>query len=213
VSDHPDIDRSVKEQYDAVWRRGDARELESSEYEGAKYDRQLELIRERRYPRALEIGCGSGLFTHRLAGVCDRILALDIAEAAIDRARGNTADIPPSVIEFRAANLMHFEPETDRPWDLISFSETIYCLGLYPFFDIGWLAHRLAESLCPGGRLLMANTFGEECGWLLRPWLIRTYRDLFVNLGLRIEKEEVWTGVKNDVPFEVLITVFEKPGD
>jgi SAM-dependent methyltransferase len=212
VLEYQEIDRSMKDHYEAKWRRGDPWEFESSEYERAKYDRQLQLIGDRRYARALEIGCGSGVFTHRLAGICDRILALDIAEAAVDRARRNTVDVRPGVIEFRAMNVMKFKPETDGPWDLINFSETIYCLGLYPFFDIAWVAHRLVEFLRPDGRLLMANTFDEQGDWLLRPWLVRTYHDLFANLGLRVGKEEIWTGLKNGVRFEVLINLFEKSG-
>jgi len=50
-----------------MWRQGNPSSHETSEYDQASYDRQLDLLRDRRYARALELGCGSGSFTHRLA--------------------------------------------------------------------------------------------------------------------------------------------------
>jgi hypothetical protein len=45
---------------------------------------------------------------------------------------------------------------------------------------------------------------------LLLPWLIRTYRDLFRNVGYELEAEEILRGSKNGVHFEVLISLFAK---
>ena len=56
----------------------------------------------------------------------------------------------------------------------------------------------------------MANTYGGVEDYLLRPWLIRTYRDLFLNVGYRIEAEEVFCGNKDGVELEVLISLFAK---
>ena len=36
-----------------------------------------------RYGRVLEIGCGAGTFTRRLAGLADEVLALDVSSEAI----------------------------------------------------------------------------------------------------------------------------------
>jgi hypothetical protein len=114
-------------------------------------------------------------------------------------------------VEYRVANVMDYDPHADGPWDLVVMSETIYYLGwLYPFFDVGWLAFQLFEATREGGRLLMANTCGGVEDYLLRPWLIRTYRDLFLNVGYGLEAEEALRGTKDDVPLEVLISVFVK---
>jgi hypothetical protein len=51
---------------------------------------------------------------------------------------------------------------------------------------------------------------GENDDWLLRPWLTRTYRDLFVNVGYTIEAEEVYKATKKCVDFEVLMTLYRK---
>jgi hypothetical protein len=66
------------------------------------------------------------------------------------------------------------------------------------------------EATRRGGRLMLANSMYEGEDWLLRPWLIRTYRDLFVNVGYTIETETVYKATKRGVEFEVLMTLFCK---
>src|SRR3990172_2005201 len=114
-------------------------------------------------------------------------------------------------VEFLATNIMDYDPRSEGPWDLVVLSETIYYLGwLYSFFDVAWLSSELFAASGRGGRLLMANTCGGGDDGLLHPWLIRTYRDLFLNVGYRLEIEEVFRGTKNGVDFEVLISLFAK---
>ena len=195
--------------FDSLWNQGDYWELETSAFEQARYARLMELLRDRRYARTLEIGCGAGAFTTLLAEVSDRVVALDVSPAAIERARARrTGD----GVEFRVANVMEAAPEEDGPWDLIVMNETIYYIGwLYSFFDVSWLAHRLFTVTSAGGRVLMANTFGENAGYLQLPGVIRTYRDLCVNVGFCLEREEVFHGTKDDTPLDVLISLLRRP--
>jgi hypothetical protein len=81
---------------------------------------------------------------------------------------------------------------------------------LYSFSQIGWLAAQLLEATRGGGRLLLANTYGRDRDWLLRPWLIDTYRDLFLNVGYQRDREELFRGTKDGVAFDVLITALTK---
>lgn len=195
--------------FDDLWKRGDPWDLEGSEFEQDKYTRQLAMLSGRRYARTLEIGCGAGAFTRLLASIADQVVALDIAPAAIARARAMGAG--PGTVGFRVANVMDYDPRAEGPWDLIVMSETIYYLGwLYPFFDVAWLASELFATTNGGGRLLMANTYGGVEDYLLRPWLIRTYRDLFLNVGYRLESEEIFRGTKDGADLEVLISLFAK---
>jgi hypothetical protein len=60
---------------------------------------------------------------------------------------------------------------------------------------------------------MMANTCGGVEEFLMQPPLIRTYRDLFVNVGYEVKTEEILQGIKNGVTIDVLITVFEKAGE
>jgi len=59
-------------------------------------------------------------------------------------------------------------------------------------------------------RTLMANTCAGVEDYLLRPWIIRTYRDLFPNVGYHREVEEIFHSTKNGVDIEVLISLFAK---
>lgn len=203
------IDRTVRDHFEEKWSHGDPWDLGSSEFERGKYGSQRELIEGRRYARALEIGCGSGHFSRTLASVSERVLALDVAPSAVRAARdGGDAG---GRIEFRVANVMEYDPVAEGPWELIVFSETLPFLGwLYPMFDVAWLAHQLHQATSPDGRLLMCNTLGENVGYLLRPWLVHTYRDLFRNVGYRLEVERTFRGVKDGVEIESLVSLFRR---
>jgi SAM-dependent methyltransferase len=212
MPEHEAIDRQMQAHYQAVWQRGDAWDFETSEFEQRRYEFLLSVVQGGHYGRVLEVGCGSGRFTHMLAGISERVVAIDIADAAIERARVQTAHAAPGVVDLRAANIMEFDLKAEGPWDLVVLAETIYSLGwLYPFFDVAWFAARLWEATAAGGRLLLANTYGQEGkDWLMRPWLIDTYRDLFRNVGFRLEREEMFTGAKDGIDFQVLVSLFTR---
>jgi predicted TPR repeat methyltransferase len=202
--DRQAADARARSFFDALWTRGDPWELATSEYDRDKQNREFALIADRRYARVLELGCGTGLFSRRLASIADVVVAIDVSSAAIAAATRAGVSDP---IEFRAQNIMDIDPVAEGPWDLIVLSETVYYLGwLYPFFDVAWVAGRLFESTRRGGRLLLSNTFGDMKDKLVRPWIIRSYRDLFVNAGYRIEREEEFRGAKGGVELQALIT-------
>jgi SAM-dependent methyltransferase len=202
--------RTARAFFDELWAEKDPWDLDTSDLDQSRYARQLELLSDRRYPRALELGCGAGSFTRRLATVSDHVLAVDVAAPAVARAREAFARTPH--VEVREANVMELDVETDGPWDLVVLAETAYYLGwLYPMFDVGWLAHRLHESTETGGRLLLVNTFGPDTG-IMSPWLIRTYHDLFRHAGYEVEVEETMRGTKETVAFEILLSLMRKPG-
>ena len=195
--------------FEDLWKQGDPWEFKTSIFERDKYARQFAILQGRRYARALEIGCGNGCFTRVLSGIADRTVALDISPTAIAQARRATAGL--GAIDFRAANIMDYNLQSEGPWNLVVMSETICYLGwLYSLFDVAWLASELLSATCAGGRLLMANTCGGVEDYLLRPWIIRTYRDLFLNVGYHLEVDETFHGTKNGVDIEVLISLFAK---
>jgi hypothetical protein len=67
MDDREMLNAKAKRFFDDLWAQGDPWSFESSAFEQKKYDRQFEMIADRRYGRALEIGCGAGVFTRRLA--------------------------------------------------------------------------------------------------------------------------------------------------
>jgi SAM-dependent methyltransferase len=195
-----------REFFEDLWRQGDYWQLETSPFDRLRYDRQLELLGDRRYERALEIGCGAGVFTRDLATLADEVVAIDISEAAIERARETGA--PPNVT-FRVADVMELAWEREGTFDLVVITETIYYMGWqHTFFDVAWFAIGVHTATAPGGRLLSANTLIEN--GLLDPRLVRTYRDLFVEVGYELEREETLRGEKEETPLEVLLSLFRR---
>ena len=195
--------------FNDLWTRGDPWELETSNWEHERYARLLAILDQPRYERVLEIGCGAGTFTRRLAGLADKVLALDVSSEAIAKARAAQSDL--KHVEFRVGNIMDYKLREEEPWDLIVMSETVYFLGwLYSFFDVSWLAAEMFEATRPGGQMLLANTQFETGEPLLRPCIIRTYRDLFLNVGYQLNAEKILHGEKHGVSLEVLMSLFRK---
>jgi 2-polyprenyl-3-methyl-5-hydroxy-6-metoxy-1,4-benzoquinol methylase len=211
--DRESTDARAQEFFEALWCKGDPWDLETDPFERAKYDAQLALLDEdrssqRAYGRVLEIGCAAGAFTRRLAPRCARVVGIDIAGPAIALACSRTTA---QNVEYHAANIIQWQQGLAGDWDLVVCAETIYYLGwLYPFFDIAWLAHRIYEGIRPGGRLLLANTCGGVEDYLLLPWIIRTYHDLFRNVGFAVLREKTFRGNKNGADIEAMITLYAR---
>src|SRR5262249_19643466 len=68
------------------------------------------------------------------------------------------------------------------------------------------------EATRAGGRLLMANAYAgaDDEDYLLQPWVIQTYRDLFLNVGYGPETEETFTGIKDGRRVEVVMSLIRK---
>jgi 2-polyprenyl-3-methyl-5-hydroxy-6-metoxy-1,4-benzoquinol methylase len=209
MTDREEICRKAESFFNDLWMRGDPWELETSNWEHERYACLLAILDRPRYGRVLEIGCGAGTFTRRLAGLADKVLALDVSSEAIARARAAQSDL--KQVEFRVGNIMDYNLREEEPWDLIVMSETVYFLGwLYSFFDVSWLAAEMFEATRPDGQMLLANTQFETGEPLLRPCIIRTYRDLFLNVGYELNAEKSLPGVKHGVSLEVLMSLFRK---
>jgi SAM-dependent methyltransferase len=195
---------------EGLWKKGDVWEFDTSEFERSRWDRLIQILEGERYRRALELGCGAGHFTRLLTRLTDHIVAFDIAPSAIARARAAEGD--GGGIDYRVGNAMDYGWRADAPWDLVVMNETMCYLGwLYPFFDIAWFASEIHAAVRPGGRFLMANSMDAQYDKLLLPYIIRTYRDLFLNVGFGLAREEIYSGTKHGVRFDVLISLFEKP--
>lgn len=207
--DRDEIFRSIAEEFEERWAAGDpwAADADEAAHAGRKHELQISLIDDRRYRRVVEVGCGNGNLTLGLASLADTVLSIDIAPSALARARSACLAFPN--VSFQEANAVTFDYLEAGPWDLVTLVEAIYCFGwLYPMFDVAWMARQMVESLAPGGRLLLTNTYGADRDFLLHPYLIDTYRDLFRNAGLRVLREEV---LKPSVPgtaLPALVTLF-----
>jgi SAM-dependent methyltransferase len=209
TTDREEAGKKAFEFAENLWTRGDFWELETSEYESARYARLMGVLRGAHFARGLELGCGAGVFTRLLAPQVDRLVAYDVSPSAIARARAAGGG---EEIDFRAGNVMDYAWRAEAPWDLIVMNDTICYLGwLYSFFDVAWLASELHEATRPGGRFLMANTMDKQ-GYdkLLLPHITRSYRDLLLNVGFALDREETYAGINKGVEYEALISLFAR---
>ena len=140
-----------REHFEALYAADpDPWDYETSVYEHAKYERTLAALGDRRYARALEAGCSIGVLAERLARHCDELLAVDIAQAAVQAARERLAAYDHVRVERRT--LPSEWPA--GPFDLVVCSELLY------YWDHATLEEALpvmADSLAPGGRLIAVH--------------------------------------------------------
>jgi SAM-dependent methyltransferase len=122
---------------------------------------------------ALEVGCGKGEFSRRLAARSDRVLALDLSPEMIRIARAHSAHL--TNIEFQIADVMwqNLPPES---FDCIATIATLHHLPLREALL------KLKSALKPGGVLLILDLFKAAgvTDALLNPLA------LFVSVGLRL---------------------------
>ncbi|WP_261664923.1 class I SAM-dependent methyltransferase [Deinococcus sp. Marseille-Q6407] len=123
----------------------------TSPYEAAKYARTLAALPRESYHRALEVGCSIGVLTGQLAGRADELLALDINEQALARARARNADRPN--IHFQQGQLPDRLPD-GPPFDLIVLSEVLYYLSPA---DLDRALDAVLARLEPQGTLMLVH--------------------------------------------------------
>jgi putative membrane protein len=126
-------------------------------YQRHKYDRIVALLPQRRFARALDVGCGLGLLSGRLAARADEVLGIDIAESALALARNRHATLPN--LRFEQADLQALAPGTTGSFDLIVFADTLYYLDRRDEALYATLATRAAALLAPGGMCVLVNHY------------------------------------------------------
>ena len=94
----------------------------TSSYENEKYRRTIEALDGRRFARGFEIGCSIGVLTALLAARCERLLAVDLNDRALDVARERCAPFPN--VRFERMVFPHSVPA--GRFDLIEISEVAY---------------------------------------------------------------------------------------
>ena len=128
--------------------------FDSSAYEANKYAHSLRLLATRTYQTGLEIGAAEGVFTRMLAPQCGSLLAIDVAEVAVTRARQRCADLPNVTVLHAALPTATLQGR----FDLIVASDVLYFFPSDVLVDIvGWLEAKLQ----PGGVLFALHYRGE----------------------------------------------------
>ena len=125
-------------------------------YERDKYDRTMAVLAGRHFRFVLELGCSIGVMTARLARQADHVLAVDVAQAALLRARHRCAGLPG--VSFHRGRLPDGFPVLQpASCDLIVISELLYFLSPV---DIGRLARHCLQVRQQGGLIVLVNWTG-----------------------------------------------------
>lgn len=171
--------RNPVEEFEAQYREAeDPWEYETSAYEQAKYDRTIDALGDRTYPFGLEIGASIGVLTERLARRCGRLITLEPAPTAVERARRRVARIDNVDVRVGSA------PEDLPEWrfDLVVCSEVLY---YFSHDELPGVVDAI-EALMPRASTLLAVSWrgrgthqltGDEVHEVLRarPGLVRVH--------------------------------------
>jgi SAM-dependent methyltransferase len=123
---------------------------ETRPYEAGKYAATLAALPRPTYANALEIGCSIGVLTERLAERCSSLLAVDVSEKALTRARKRCRHL--AGVRFQRLEIPGQYPAGG--FDLIVVSEVGY---YWSSADLLRARDRIIESLDPGGHLLLVH--------------------------------------------------------
>jgi protein-L-isoaspartate O-methyltransferase len=124
--------------------------FETSAYEHGKYAATLAALPKAQYAEAFEIGCSLGVLTARLAPRCGHLLAVDVSETALFKARQRCADL--TQVEVRRMQVPEEFPAP--PFDLILVSEVGY---YWSPADLSKAAELLIAALPSGGHLVLVH--------------------------------------------------------
>ena len=124
--------------------------FETSAYEHDKYAATLAALPRPRYAEAFEIGCSLGVLTAQLASRCGHLLAVDVSETALFKARQRCAGLPQ--VEIRRLQVPQEFPA--QQFDLILVSEVGY---YWAPADLEKAAQLLIDALPGGGHLVLVH--------------------------------------------------------
>lgn len=135
--------------FDATYRRhDDPWGFTDRWYEQRKRALTLASLPDERYETALELGCSIGVLTAELATRCDELLAIDVSQAAVDRARARVGD----EVRVERADLLTEFPA--GPFSLIVFSEVGY---YFRGPELERVLDAIEAALAPGGTLVACH--------------------------------------------------------
>jgi SAM-dependent methyltransferase len=100
--------------------------------------------------RVLELACGTGLWTARLAPHAERLTAVDASPEVLELAR---AKVPAQNVEFVQADLFAWQP--DERFDVCFFA---FWLSHVPDELLAEFLGTVRDALAPGGRVLLIDS-------------------------------------------------------
>ena len=127
-------------------------------YQRRKYRTLVGLLPAgRRFSRALDLGCGVGLMSRLLAAHADEVVGMDVAHAAVSRARETHGMV--GNLTFQQGDVLDLPATLDAGFDLLVIADVLYYLLPLDDAALASIVHRVADLLAPAGVCLLANHF------------------------------------------------------
>lgn len=126
-------------------------------YQPLKYQVMLSLLPQRTYRRALDVGCGLGVFSRLLAQRCHQVMGIDISQCAVDSAVQASGALPN--VQFRKVDLLKLKSVSLGQFDLVVLADMIYYLPDLSQQALQTARDQILQMLTPGGILMMVNHY------------------------------------------------------
>jgi SAM-dependent methyltransferase len=131
-------------------------ELPQYRYQQRKYASLLSMLPQRPYRNVLDVGCGLGTFTRKLAPFAEHILGTDISAEAIGQARKLSTEH--LNIAYSQQDMLD-DSQPEAGFDLIVLADTLYYIDPLSDSRLKSIADSLSTKLAPGGLLLLVNHY------------------------------------------------------
>jgi SAM-dependent methyltransferase len=149
------------------------RDPQSFDHLAARYDRLATLLHPDlrawllshlppRGDRALDLGCGSGVQTETLADRYAEVLAVDVSEPMLARARRVR---PRPNVRYERRDLRDVRAGVDGSFDLVFSAYTLHHVA-----EVDAVLHRMRSLVRPGGLVLLVDLVDDR-PQVPRPWL------------------------------------------
>ena len=158
-----------------------------NDFEMARYKRAFSLLAGQRFRNALEIGCGEGVNTWRIARISESVLATDLSANAIRRAAARNKS---GNVRFRTLDIV--SETLDEKFDYLFCAEVLYYVSLR---QMSAVADKMVAWLEPAGimHLLHYRSVRDDgAGLELKQYGAKTIHELFIrHPALEVLKDEI----------------------
>ena len=170
-------------------------------YQRLRYEKMLEMLPARPYRLALDVGCGLGVFTRRLAPFVHRAVGTELSKVAVEQARTLSAEYPN--IHFEQAGVEDIGISGADRVDLLILADVLYYLEPLSDARLKTIVASVEERLQPGGMLLIANHFFSR--WDAQSRQVRHIHNAFRGAASLHLVQEQWH------PFFLVTTLQKTP--